>query len=586
MITGLLRITGGAGRPLLVRHLLATVANAVCEGVAFGLLVPLLTALLGGHTGEAAHWLGPLAAAVAVGWAAHYAMETTALALSSAWRRALYERLGDHVVRLPLGWFDETRTAQLERLLGRGVNTAVRGVFLTQTLVTAVVRPATVLVFLLCYDAWLALAVLVAVPVVLAVFSVARRMTERTDAAHDAAAAEASARLVEFAGAQPVLRASGGARGGRRELDAALDGQHEAARRQVFGALPGLHLGELVTQLAFTALLVVGLLLATHGGVDAPRIIALLVLGTHFLQPFAVVAGAAAGLTTVRAAIGRIDALLRTEPLPEPPHPRPLRVSPDDGPPGVELDDVVFGYGPGPDGARAAVLDGFSLTIPAGRTVALVGASGSGKTTVTKLVARFHDVDAGAVRVGGVDVRQAATTDLMDTVSLVFQDVRLVDGTIEENIRLGRPDATEAEVREAARRARVDRIVERLPAGWASPVGEGGSLLSGGERQRVAIARTLLKDTPVVLLDEATSALDAENEVAVREALRELARGRTLLIIAHQPATIADADAIAVLEDGRVVEHGTHTSLLAAGGRYADLFGSYERAHGWRLRNR
>ncbi|MCA1222513.1 ABC transporter ATP-binding protein [Streptomyces sp. 8L] len=582
MITALLRITGGAGRPLLVRHLLATTLNAACEGVAFGLLVPLLTALLAGHTGDAAHWLVPLALAVAVGWAAHYAMETSALGLSSAWRRALYERIGDHVVRLPLGWFDETRTARLERLLGQGVNTSVRGVHVTQTLVTAVVRPATILVFLLCYDAWLALAVLVAVPVVLAVFSLARRMTERTDAAHDAAAAEASARLVEFAGAQPVLRAAGGADGGRRELGEALDGQHTAARRQLFGALPGLHLGELVTQLAFTALLVVGLLLATHGGVSAPRIIALLVLGVHFLQPFAVIAGAAAGLNTVRAAVGRIDAVLSTEPLPEPPHPQPLRVTPDDPPPDVELDGVTFGYGPD----EAPVLRDFSLRVPAGRTVALVGASGAGKTTVTKLVARFFDVIGGTVRIGGVDVRRAATTDLMNTVSLVFQDVRLVDGTIEENIRLGRPGATDEEVRAAARRARVDTIVARLPAGWASQVGEGGSLLSGGERQRVAIARTLLKDTPVVLLDEATSALDAENEVAVHEALRELGRGRTLLVIAHQLATIADADEIAVLDAGRVVEQGPHEQLRARGGQYAALWSEYERARGWRLGNR
>jgi ATP-binding cassette subfamily B protein len=307
--------------------------------------------------------------------------------------------------------------------------------------------------------------------------------------------------------------------------------------------------------------------------VDAPRIVALLVLGVHFLRPFADLASVAGGIRACRAALVRLDAVLRTEPLPEPAAGR----SPADA--SIELSGVDFGYPPG----SPPVLTGLDLVIPAGTTTALVGPSGVGKTTVTKLIARFFDVDRGAVRIGGVDVRDIAGARLAELVSVVFQDVHLFDGTIEDNIRVGKPDATDEQVRQAARRAQVESIAARLPDGWASRVGAGSELLSGGERQRVAIARALVKDAPIVLLDEATSALDAENEAAVHAALAELARGRTLLAIAHRLDTVAGADSIAVLDGGRLVEQGTHAELVAAGGRYAALWAERERAQGWRL---
>jgi ATP-binding cassette, subfamily B, bacterial IrtB/YbtQ len=575
ILTLLTRINAliGADPRLLRRYLLSTALYAISEGAAFGLLVPLLTDLLGGRTESAARWLLPLAGCVAVGWFAHYDMGIRALLLGSAWRRALHTAVGDHVVTLPLGWFDATGTGMLQQLLGRGVETVVRSVQLAQTLVTATLTPGVIAVFLFCFEWRLALAALVTVPVVLLVFAAARRITDRTEAEHDASVAEASTRLVEFAGAQPVLRANGRARGGRAALEDALAAQHRAARREVFGALPGRQLGQLSIQLAFTAVLSVGLLLATHSRADPARVIALLVLGVHFLQPFSVIAGAAGFLRACHNALTRIEDLLSTAPLPEPAAAKsPQGTS-------VTFTGVHFAY----PGTAAPVLTGFDLHVPEGETTALVGPSGAGKTTVTKLVARFFDVERGSVGIGGVDVRDIASADLERLISVVFQDVYLFDGTIEENIRIGAPEADDEQIAQAARRARVDEIAERLPEGLRTRVGEGGRLLSGGERQRVAIARALIKDAPIVLLDEATSALDTENEAAVHEALAELGRGRTLLVIAHRLSTIAAADQIAVLDHGRVAEHGTHTALLATPGRYARMWTERERARGWRL---
>jgi ATP-binding cassette subfamily B protein len=274
-----------------------------------------------------------------------------------------------------------------------------------------------------------------------------------------------------------------------------------------------------------------------------------------------------------RNTLTRIEDLLSTAPLPEPAHPKTPQGT------AITFSGVHFAY---PDSTTPVLAD-FDLNVPAGSTTALVGQSGAGKTTVTKLVARFFDVERGSVSIGGVDVRDIGAAQLEQLISVVFQDVYLFDGTIEENVRIGAPDADAEQIAQAVRRARVDEIAARLPEGLKTRVGEGGKLLSGGERQRVAIARALVKDAPIVLLDEATSALDTENEAAVHEALAELGRGRTLLVIAHRLGTIAAADQIAVLDQGRVVEYGTHAALLAADGRYARMWRERERARGWRL---
>jgi ATP-binding cassette, subfamily B, bacterial IrtB/YbtQ len=269
----------------------------------------------------------------------------------------------------------------------------------------------------------------------------------------------------------------------------------------------------------------------------------------------------------------RITTVLDTPALPEPSTPQPASV-----PGRVELDHVAFSY-PG-----RQVLSDISFTAEPGTMTALVGPSGSGKTTITRLLARFYDVDGGVVRVGGVDVRDQSTADLMAQLSLVFQDVYLFDDTLWDNIRIGRPDASDADIEEAARTAGLLSVVQRLHGGWRTRVGEGGAALSGGERQRVSIARALLKNAPIVLFDEATSALDPENEDHVADSIRRLAHGSTVIVIAHKLSTVTAADNIVVLSaDGTVQDSGTHADLITRGGQYAEFWSHRASATGWSM---
>ena len=230
----------------------------------------------------------------------------------------------------------------------------------------------------------------------------------------------------------------------------------------------------------------------------------------------------------------------------------------------IRFDGVSFGYGEG----QGALTD-LSLEVPAGKTVALVGASGAGKTTVLNLIPRFYDVDAGAVRIGGADVRDVTLESLRAAIAIVSQETALFDDTIRANIAYGRPGADRAAIERAAMDAAAHDFIMALPDRYDTPVGENGLKLSGGQRQRIAIARAMLKDAPILLLDEATSALDSESERAIQDALKRLQRGRTTLVIAHRLSTIVDADRIYVLEAGRVVEWGTHAELLRRGGPYS-----------------
>ncbi|MEU3096207.1 ABC transporter ATP-binding protein [Streptomyces sp. NPDC006967] len=561
MISLLLRVLGDEHAGPLRRTLSLMTVAAVAEGLAYALLVPILRVLFGSEPQHAWGWLGAFAAAASVCALLRYRADVSGFRAGAALSRGLHHRLGDHLARLPLGWFSPRRVGDVTVLASRSVLQVMAvPAHRLQPLISAGALPLTVVIVMLCYDWRLGVAAVVAKPVVAA----ALIWTGRATATHDAERArrgdEAAGRVIEYLRAQPVLRLGGRTSERFRLLDDALDGQRRAVRRSALSALPGVLGLSFTVQAVFTALLVLGTWLALGGRIEPAEVLALLVLAARCVDPLLSLSDLSGQMRASRGELERLDAVLREPPLAEPGKPVEPRGS------DLVLDSVVLRRG------GRTVLDGVSLTVPEGKRVAVVGPSGAGKSTLLQLLARFHDVDAGAVRLGGVDVRDIGTEDLMNRVSVVFQDVYLFDDTIEENVRLGRPDADQAGVRAAAEAARLDEVVARLPDGWSTRVGEGGAVLSGGERQRVSIARAMLKNAPVVLLDEATSGLDPENERAVQDGLDRLLAERTVVVVAHRLGTVQQADLIAFLDSGWIVEQGTHEELLRRGGRYAQFW--------------
>ena len=271
-------------------------------------------------------------------------------------------------------------------------------------------------------------------------------------------------------------------------------------------------------------------------------------------------------------ALQRIDSVLNLEPLKETAHP----MHPKDG--SVELEQVHFSYNGEKD-----VLNGISITIPAGQTVAFVGPSGGGKTTLANLISRFFDPQSGTVRVGGVDVRDIPKEELMNTVSFVFQNSRLIKASIFENVRLGKPEATREEVMAALKNAQCDDILEKLPDGMDTVIGTKGVYLSGGEQQRIAIARVMLKNTPIIILDEATAFADPDNETRVQAAFSKLSQGKTVIMIAHRLSTVAGADRIYVVKDGQIAESGSSRELMERGGLFARMWQNYQTSIQWKV---
>ncbi|NUT44773.1 MAG: ABC transporter ATP-binding protein, partial [Thermoactinospora sp.] len=561
MIRTFLRVLGPEYARVMRRTVALMAVAALAEGLSYALLVPVLRTLLGGTPEDAGPWLAAFGAAVAGYAVLRYVSDLSGMRAGTSMLRGMYHRLGDHLARLPVGWYTPGRVGEVSVQAGPGL-LKVMGVaaHLLGPFVSALVTPLTIVAVMLAYEWRLGLAALLAAPVVAAIQAWTARATSAADAERHERDKEATGRVIEYLQAQPVLRA-GGRTGERFQvLDDALRDVERASRRTVLATLPGAVGLTLTVQTIFTVLLVLGTYLALGGGIGAAEVLTILVLAARCADPLLSLSDIGSQIRGARAELDRLDAVLRTEPLPEATEPiEPARHD-------LELESVTFRHG------DRTVFDDVSLSVPEGQRLAVVGPSGAGKSTLLRLLARFHDVDAGVVRVGGVDVRAIGTETLMSRIAIVFQDVYLFDGTIEENVRLGRPDADADDVRLAATAAGLDEVIERLPGGWSANVGEGGALLSGGERQRVSIARALLKNAPVVLLDEVTSALDPVNEAAVHEGVERLMAGRTVVTVAHRMRTVQRADRVVFLDGGRIAEEGTHDELLRRGGRYAEFW--------------
>lgn len=579
MLKTFLRLLGDEASALRRYVGLAVAYGALC-GLAIMSLVPVLTHLLDGDVSRAWPWLGLLVAQVAVCWLLRRHVERAGVRVGVAILRSGRHRLGDHVARLPVGWFTAANTARLGHVVTQGMMAVAQlPAHVFTPVIAGIVTPAVLVAALFAQHWLLGLIALLALPLLAGVLALTAAMARRADNAFQRSFADASQRVVEFAQAQSVLRAFNGEGGGLRLLEQGVDRQRQSGARLIWLSAGAAVLNAWAVQAVFAVLLMTAVWWASDlaGGALAPgaivAVIAALLLAGRYVDALLEVAGYGEVLRGARGQLEAIAALFAVEPLPRPDAPQ----APGDG--AIELREARFRYGPD----EPEVLRGVNLRIEAGSMVALIGESGSGKTTLARLIARFFDVTAGSVSVGGVDVRRIDSARLAGQISQIFQDNYLFSGSIADNIRVGKPDASDAEIMQAARQAGVTGIAERLPQGLDTAVGEGGARLSGGERQRVAIARALIRAAPILLVDEATAALDAENQRVVSEALARL-RGRcTLVVIAHQLSTVAMADQIVVLEAGRIVEQGSPALLRASAGRYAGFLAQRRAAKGWRI---
>jgi len=492
----------------------------------------------------------------------------------------------DHVQRMPVAFFTRTRTGALVSRLNNDVIGAQRA--FSNTL-SGVVSNLVTLVLTLAVMFTLSWQITLLALVLLPVFVVpARRMGSRmARMQREAATLNAAmgtrmterfsapgATLVKLFG-RPEEESEEFAMRARRVAEI---GVRTATAQSVFiTALT------LVSSLALALVYGLGGWFALRGSLEPGAVVSLALLLTRMYAPLTALAGARVEVMSALVSFERVFEVLDLKPLIEE---KPDARSVPEGPVAVEFDDVRFAY-PSADKVSLAsleevasldtrggaeVLHGITFRAEPGQTVALVGSSGAGKSTIAGLLPRLYDVDEGAVRIGGVDVRDLSAGSLRATLGMVTQDGHLFHDTVRANLLLARPEATEPELWDALRRSRLDDLVRSLPDGLETVVGERGYRLSGGERQRMTIARLLLARQRVVILDEATAHLDNTSEAAVQEALAEALEGRTAVVIAHRLSTVRAADLILVIEDGLVVERGTHEELLAAGGRYAELY--------------
>lgn len=570
----------GDDAPVFRRYVWMAVVYGVLCGLTITAVVPVITHLLNSDVQRTVPWLTALLAGVVVCWVLRRYVEQAGVRVGVAILQGARHRLGDHVAGLPVGWFTPQNTARLGHVVTQGMMAVAQLPAHVFTPVIAGVVTPVILVAALFVLHWpLGLIASVTLPLLAGVLALTARLSQRADDAFQQRFADASQRVVEFAQAQSVLRAFNGEGGGTRLLEQAVEQQRQSGSRLIWLSAGSAVLNIWAVQAVFAALLVAAALwLNEHLGGDLAAsgitaVIVALLLVSRFIDSLLEVAGYGEVLRGARGQLDAIRELLEVKPLPEPEAPQAPRDA------SVELREVHFRY----TADEPDVLRGVSLRVAPGSMTALIGESGSGKTTLVRLIARFFDASRGSVLVGGVDVKQMSSAQLAGQISQIFQDNYLFTGSIAENIRIGRPDASDTDIMAAARLAGVDEIIERLPQGLDTPVGEGGARLSGGELQRIAIARALIKDAPILLVDEATAALDAENQAVIAEALARL-RGRcTLVVIAHQLSTVAMADQIVVLENGQIVEQGTPAQLRERQGRYAQFLAQRQAAKGWRI---
>lgn len=501
------------------------------------------------------------------------------LSVSNSWL-ASFETAGrlrlsilDHLAKLPMRF-------HLSRHQGDTVTALTADMQMIETFMSdalpriaqAFGLPLIVLVYLFWQDWRVGLAGLASVVFALPVFLWSSRRLASLGIKRQDMQAEAGARMIEYAQGIAVIRAFNRVVKGQESFRNGLKAFRDISVKLVADLTAPLVLFGMVLMLGAPLIIAVAGGGAIGGGSDVGELVSCLVIIFALYSPLLGLLGVMELTRAADASLTRIDRIITAQPLPLPER----QINPDGF--AVTFNHVGFSYLPG-----KPVLRDVSFNVPERSVTAIVGLSGAGKSTILNLIARFWDVETGAVSLGGADVRQIAPEQLNTLVTMVFQDVYLFAGTIRDNIAFAKEDASDIEITTAAKAAQAHDFIMSLPMGYDTVIGEGGSTLSGGERQRLSIARAILKDAPIILLDEATAAIDPTNERAIQFAFAELVRNKTLIVVAHKLSTVQSADQILVLDNGDIVEHGDHTTLINKKGAYALLWQRWTQAANWRI---
>jgi ATP-binding cassette subfamily C protein CydCD len=586
----------------LTRGLRGRIAAAIALGLAasgFGIVrVVLLGVLLAGVlTGAAAGYLAACAAGVAAAVLLRALLDhaRTVIAHRNAMRvqEELRGRLYDKIAELGPAWFAGERTGGVMLSVVDGVEQlqSFFGQFVPQASVAAL-TPIAIFAFIVWWDAPVAFVMLFAALVTLVAPASFHAIERRTSMARQQAMKGFGSEFLDAVQGLPTLKAFGQSKAYGRRLAGRARVLSETTMRVLSTSVMTRGITDAGIAIGAAAALALGVWRVSNGLMTIEALLIVLMAGTEVFRPLRDLRAVLhQGMVGQSAAAG-IHALLQAEPLVRlhSPASSPVMTTKVDAERAlaaanksvrwpastIEFDDVHFAY----PGGRRAAHDGLSFTIAAGEKIAIVGPSGSGKSSVARLLLRLFDPQTGAVRVGGRDVRTLDPDELLRLISVVHQDTYLFHGSVEENLRLGKPDASHAELEAAARDANAHEFIAQLPQGYRTMIGERGVNLSGGQRQRLAIARALLRDAPILVLDEALSSVDAENEAVIQQAIDRLARGRTTLILAHRLSSVIGADRVLVLDHGRIVESGRHAELIRRNGPYRRLMGAQAEERG------